>query len=78
VSFHGSARHIQLAGDLRVVTSLQQQLDDLLFARAQPNGLFVVHIPPSFGIASRPNTGAPSSSTEIHSIHDAILRRSLL
>jgi hypothetical protein len=34
MSLHGSARHFQLAGDLGVITSLQKQLDDLLFARS--------------------------------------------
>jgi hypothetical protein len=34
MSFHGSARHLELAGDLGVITPLQKQLDDLLFARS--------------------------------------------
>jgi hypothetical protein len=29
-----SARHFELAGDFCIVTTLQKQLDDLLFARA--------------------------------------------
>jgi hypothetical protein len=32
--FHSSARHFELAGDFRIVTALQKQLDDLLFSRA--------------------------------------------
>jgi hypothetical protein len=39
MSLHGSARHLQLAGDLGIVTALQKQFDDLLLARPQPNGL---------------------------------------
>jgi hypothetical protein len=34
MSFHGSASHFQLFGDLGVVAALQKQLDDLLFARS--------------------------------------------
>jgi hypothetical protein len=34
MSLHGSARHLKLAGDLGVVTALQKQFDDLLFARS--------------------------------------------
>jgi len=39
MSLYGSARHLQLAGDLGIVTALQKQFDDLLLARPQPNGL---------------------------------------
>jgi len=34
MSFHGSARHLELAGNLGIVTALQKQFDDLLFARS--------------------------------------------
>jgi hypothetical protein len=34
MSLHGSARHIELAGDFRIVTTLQKQFDDLLLAWA--------------------------------------------
>jgi hypothetical protein len=34
MSFHGSARHLQLAGDFGIVTALQKQFDDFLFARS--------------------------------------------
>jgi len=44
---HGSARHLQLTGDFGIVTALQKQLDDLLLARSQPNGLLVHHYPHS-------------------------------
>jgi hypothetical protein len=43
---HGSARHVELAGYFCVVTTLQKQFDDLLFAWAQPNGLFFHSGPP--------------------------------
>jgi hypothetical protein len=36
VGFDGSPRHFELTGDFGVVTALQEQFDDLLFARAQP------------------------------------------
>lgn len=34
MSFDSSAGHLQLTGNLGIVTALQQQLDDLLFARS--------------------------------------------
>lgn len=34
MSFHRAAGHLELAGNLGVVTALQQQLNDLLFARS--------------------------------------------
>jgi hypothetical protein len=34
MSLHGSARHLELAGNLGIVTALQKQFDDLLFARS--------------------------------------------
>jgi hypothetical protein len=46
MSLHGSARHLELAGDFRIVTALQKQFDDLLFARPKPNVL-LVHYSPS-------------------------------
>jgi hypothetical protein len=33
MSLHGSARHLELAGNFGIVTALQKQFDDLLFAR---------------------------------------------
>jgi hypothetical protein len=45
MSFHGSARHFELAGNFGVVTALQKQFDDLLFARSKPNGLLDHHSP---------------------------------
>jgi hypothetical protein len=45
MSLHGSARHLELAGNFGVVTALQKQFNDLLFAGAQPNGLRRHHCP---------------------------------
>ena len=51
MSFYGSPRHLQLAGNLSIITTLQKQLDDLLLAWSQPNGLFLHSVPPFFCIA---------------------------
>jgi len=48
MSFHGSPRHVELAGDFGVVASLQQQFNDLLFARTEPNSLLFHPILPFF------------------------------
>jgi len=48
MSFYGPSRHLQLAGDFRIITTLQKQFDNLLFARAKPNSLFVHRFPPFF------------------------------
>jgi hypothetical protein len=45
MSLYGSPRHIELAGNLGVVTTLQKQLNDLLFARTEPNGLLLHFYP---------------------------------
>lgn len=37
MSLDGAAGHLKLKRNLGVVTALQQQLNDLLFARSQPN-----------------------------------------
>jgi hypothetical protein len=34
MSFHGPASHFQLRCDFGIVTALQEQFDDLLFARS--------------------------------------------
>jgi hypothetical protein len=51
MSLYGSARHVELAGDFGIITALQKQFDDLLFARPQPNGLLHHHNSPLFGFA---------------------------
>jgi hypothetical protein len=55
---YGPSRHLELAGDFRIVTTLQKQFDDLLFARAQPNGLFFHHCKSPFLASPRPKTVA--------------------
>lgn len=39
VRLDGAPRHFQLAGNLRVITTLQQKISDLLLPRAQANGI---------------------------------------
>jgi hypothetical protein len=34
MGLYGSARHLELAGNLGIITALQKQFDDLLFARS--------------------------------------------
>jgi hypothetical protein len=41
MSFHSTPRHLKLAGYFGVVAPLQKQLDDLLFARTEPNSLLL-------------------------------------
>jgi hypothetical protein len=53
VSLDGSARHLELARNFGVVTALQQQFDNLLFAWPKPNGLLRHHFPQGFGLAPR-------------------------
>jgi hypothetical protein len=45
MGFHSSPRHLELSGNLSVITTLQKQFDDLLFARTQPNSLLHHPIP---------------------------------
>jgi hypothetical protein len=52
MSFHGTPCHVELSGDLGVVASLQQQVYDLLFARTEPNSLFLHPILPFCEFAS--------------------------
>jgi hypothetical protein len=53
MGFHGSPGHLQLTCNFGIVTTLQKQLDDLLFAWAQPNSLFLHRFPLFFGIEPR-------------------------
>jgi len=41
MGLHGTPGHIELACDFGVVTSLQEQFDNLLFSRTQPNGVLL-------------------------------------
>jgi hypothetical protein len=46
MSLYGSPRHFELTGNLRVITALQKQLNDLLFARTESNSLLLHSILP--------------------------------
>jgi hypothetical protein len=74
VCFHGSACHIQLARDFGIVTALQKQFDNLLFARAEPNGLFPHHFP-LFLASPPPRNPERRTVSGFHSIHNATLRQ---
>jgi hypothetical protein len=53
--FHGSPCHVELSGDFGVVAALQQQFDNLLFARTEPNSLLLhPNLPLISWIALRP------------------------
>jgi hypothetical protein len=58
MSLHGSARHLELGGNLGIVTALQEQFDNLLLTRAQPNGLLRHRYPHGFWICLRSETFA--------------------
>ena len=47
MSFHGSPCHIELGGNFGVVAALQKQVNDLLLAWTEPNGLLFHSISPS-------------------------------
>jgi len=77
MSLHGATRHFQLGGNFGVVTPLQKQIDNLLFARPQPYGLLLhpdLQVS-AFSIHFTIQPGAGLDSTKTHSIHNAILRR---
>ena len=46
VGFNRSSGHVELGSDLRVITTLQKQVDDLLFSRTEPNSLLLHFVPP--------------------------------
>lgn len=69
MGFYRSPRHIQLGGNLGIVTTLQEQVNDLLFARTEPNSLFLHLVPPfCYCLPNR-----LSSFVDLHSIHIAIV-----
>jgi hypothetical protein len=47
MGFYGSHCHFELGGNFGVVTTLQKQFNNLLFARTESNGL-LLHLIPSF------------------------------
>ena len=50
MGFYRSPRHVELGGNLGIVTTLQKQVNDLLFARTEPNSLFLHLVPLFLGI----------------------------
>jgi len=76
MSFHSSPRHFELSGNLGVVTALQKQLDNLLFAWTEPNSL-LLHSIPLMCHRPRAGCGARPSCSNFHSIQTANLRRML-
>src|ERR1700730_1599657 len=73
MSLYGSPRHFQLTCNFRVITTLQKQLDDLLFAWAQPNSLFLHRFPPFLRLhCLRRELAIWLNLTDSHSIHIAI------
>jgi len=79
MGFHGSPRHVELSGDFGVVTALQKQFDNLLFAWAEPNSLLLhPNPPPCFWIALRPRKASwRQYLSNSHSTHVATLRQIL-
>ena len=77
MGFHSSPRHVELSGNLGIVTTLQKQFDNLLFAWTEPNSLILHPIPPPSCIASAQKLARGLNLTKSHSTHDAILRRVL-
>jgi hypothetical protein len=57
VGLYCSTSHFELAGNLGVIASLQQQFDDLLFARTEPNDLLLHPSLPLFWICLLPESG---------------------
>ena len=45
MGFYRPPRHFELLGDLGVIAPLEKQLDNLLFARTQPDSLLLHHFP---------------------------------
>jgi hypothetical protein len=52
MSFNGPPGHFQLTCNLGIIATLQKQFDNLLFAWAQPNSLFL-HRSPLFFASNR-------------------------
>jgi len=75
MSFHGSPRHLELSGNFGVVATLQEQLDNLLFAWTEPNSLLHHPNPPNGLHRLRLPSLVRLNLTDSHSIHIAILRR---
>jgi hypothetical protein len=50
MGLYRSPRHVELGGNLGIVTTLQKQVNDLLFAWTEPNSLFLHLVPLFLGI----------------------------
>src|SRR5579862_2753011 len=74
MSLHGPPCHFELAGDFGVVTALQKQFNDLLFARTETNSLLLHPILPLDSVISIRLAGR-LGVTDSHSILIATLRR---
>jgi hypothetical protein len=74
MSLDSTPCHFELASDLGVVTTLQKQFNNLLFARTEPNGLLLHPNPPLVEkITFRPSRRMADLSKS-RSIRLAILR----
>jgi hypothetical protein len=58
MGFYSSPCHRELGGDFGVITTLQQQFNNLLFARTEPNGLIIHLIPPLSVLFTLADSGA--------------------
>jgi hypothetical protein len=79
VSLHGTACHVELHGNFAVVAALQQQIGNLLFPKAQLDGLFLHANPPGDKIITHTVKGSfaqipcckrpspPNHEKELHS-----------
>jgi hypothetical protein len=65
MGFDGASCHLELRGNLGVVTALQKQFDDLLFARAESNSLLPHSIPLFCGISFHPEIDAGAEPFQI-------------
>lgn len=54
MSLHRAPCHVELGSYFGIITTLQKQVDDLLFARTEPNSVLLHCYPPRFGMYPRP------------------------
>jgi len=77
MGLHRATRHLELAGNLRVVTPLQEEFDNLLFPRTQPNGLLLHQTSPLFWHRLSRQPGARLGICKTRCIQNATLRKNL-
>jgi hypothetical protein len=76
--FHSAPRHVELSRNFGVVTTLQKQFDNLLFAWTEPNSL-IHHSIPLTKISHRLRLDSERQNPfNIHSTQNANLRRNCL